>query len=54
MKEYKTYLAQLIYYVNFKLLANILSFTELNIIQHIHRTPCTFRNHSQPSIDSRH
>jgi hypothetical protein len=35
-------------------LANIYSFVILNLIQGVHLTPCTFRNDSQPLIDSRH
>jgi len=44
MKEFKTYLAKLIYYVNFKLLANIYSFVIQNLIQHVHRASCTFKS----------
>ena len=34
-----------------RLLANIYSFVIQNLTQHIHHTPWTFRNDSQPSID---
>ena len=37
---------------NCRLLANIFSFDFQILIQHVHCTSCTFRNHSQPSIDS--